>query len=1041
MENEKDPMLEVEIEEEIVQSDDDSSESSDLIDIEKADLNLDSDVPQNSDFSDIDETNEENKQELFEIKLLQKRRTLKWVFSLFVFIILFVAISVVSLIFVKNRYIKPSVITKISDYIKSSNLNNITISDNEIVYKPNKIINGISVDDLKNLIYATSKYQTKFNFQFYKITKDGKKEQIDKILENDILDSSNKFSLYLSFQGDKNNIFSIDSSQYKEIPFKIDLSKQLFLYNEQNSLIYKAPKTMIYSEVLNIMKESSKNIIEAFYKTIDKSIKDVYLPDDSINPKYAKLFLQKSRNEYIAEKDLQDILSTNTNINKLYLDNFTDDSDTIFRFHNTFNEKVYEIKIKKGSSFNSEVLTRIREKIKLPNGSYYLKDGLGNLYFDNFGNKYLIDGNDKYEIENFLTDLNDPNSFYDFSKPCYYPLGLSDKKETYLKKEYRIIDIYTKIKIKKANLLFRTKENELIKNYNFSCGPISRMPLDLGDINLGNKFFDTKKQYFYGWKVVNDDSTLTFDDIKNGKFYNLTDDIILEPIIKNKITATINLPHEDYKPSTLYDKNYEFLTLSLKEDDNLYTSLLNKMEEIKKTIPYFNGDNEFLGMYTDINYLSKIENNTYARDIINDTIIYFRYKITYVKIDFPNFFKNLYSETLKYAKLDIPIDEATDVVDGNILYNTYFEKLVAQNKNSSLDEIFHRYFISKNKYSFNKSGRTIILKVYKEIKANINVMAYDINKREFFASSSCQRDYEIMPLISNVLRYIDKEQISTDDTKTKLNYLAYPYFAYDGVVYKILSISSDYLFRNNLLSSDKIDKLEYIKNNNIFYFPIYLSVEKTNIDISYRYIKDGKVLYEKTIKSYYSPFNYSSLKLNDKLNEFGYKLIKNSENTFPKDYEFNPEYYINNSSYFVEYHISDLENSKKLEYVYFKMKFQKQIYDELRQKKITKKEDFVGAYPYAYKNNYNDIEYFLTGKNIFFDYDGIKNLFLSAFYHFTKHKFDDYFKLDKYVISGFIYYKNGNSVKNLEFLNGPISPKDKYVINDGMMIDFEIKKA
>ncbi len=1050
--NEKDPSLENEQElyevELNSESEQDYSEqdSSEVIDIEKAEQELEQNDNFNdayastSQFDDIDETSEENKQALFEIKLLQKRRTLKWAASLILFILVFILISVGSLILIKNKFIKPSVITKITDYVRSSNENDISVLDDEIIYKPNKIVNGVSLDDLKKLIHAKDENQTKFRFQFYKKDKDGNKKEISKISEEEILNPDNKFYMYISFDGDKNNVFSIYTSQYREVPFKIDLTKQLFLYNEQNNLIYKASKTELYQKILDYMKNYSLNTMEAFRKIIDASIKDVYLPDNSVNPKYNKLFLQKARNEYISEKDLENIFQTNSSINKLYIDDFASENDTIFRFHNEFNKKVYEMKNKSGNNFSLDELARIRERITLPNQSYFLKDESGNDYITNSGNKLKIDGSNKYEIEDFLTDLNDKDSKYDFTKPCYHPNG-NIKTETYNGKRYRIIDVYSKIKVKKANLLFRTLENEIIFNYQLDCGLISKMPVDLEDekFNQNDKYYKRADKYFYGWKVVNDNSEITFEKIKKGEFYNLKEDIILEPIIKNKIRTTVNLPHEDYKPSRKHDKNYEYLTLTLKEDDNLYEHLMKKLEEIRKTLPYFDLSNEFLGMYSDINYLSQIDNKTYAKDIETDSIVYFRYKITYVKIEFPNFFKNLYFEILRSAKLDLPILE-TDVVNGDILYETYFEKLTNLNKNNDLVEILRKYFISQNKYSYNKTGSKILLKVHKNFVANMNVMAYDINGRNFFAETSCEREYEIIPELKEALNYNDKLQTSKDENISKLNYLSFPYFAYKGEVYKILSISTDYLFRKNLEFDDKISKLDYIKNNNKFYFPIYLSVEKTNIDVSYRYLKDGKTLWEKTIKSYYSPFNYKDLKLNDRLYEFGYKLLKNPENLFPSDYEVNPEHYIKNSTYHVNYAVGDLNTNKLLEYVYFSLKFSKQIYDEIKENKITRKEDFTGAFPYAYKNNYQDMVYFESGKNIFDDYEGVKNLFLSAFYMFTKHKFEDYFDIKKYTISGFIYYKNGNSVNNLEFLNGPISPKDKYKILDGMLIEFNIKK-
>ncbi len=958
-----------------------------------------------------------------DVRRKNKIKTRKWIVALFFTALILLGLSLFLVWLIKSQFLKPNPISEISKYIKSRDNDILSVDNEKITYSPDKFNHHLKATDLADMLLRSNEDYKDYKFTFY----NKETNRVVKRLElDDILDYKNNIYLRVLVDAKSKNPFDLKEGSFKDLPLRIDLSKHLFLFNEQNKLIYNSRKDETLLKVREIMK-SGKSFKDAFYTHLHTALKEVYLENGKLNPIYEKMFFEMGRHDFLKESEIETLLIKNTIPNKLYLDNiFEYKFDTIFRFHDELNDRYYEYKASLNEELNFQTLNYIRKKISLLKNNYYLKDSTGHDFISNDGKKALASLEDCYEIVNFILDKNNLNSTYDYGKRVYHPDGKTFVEKV-LNKEYKVINSYQNIVRRKAYMLFKTSDNELVDYQKLDTGDISKMPLDLSSIyfNENKKYFDSKTQEFAGWRVLNDGSEITFNNIKKGIFYNFNQDIVLEPIIKNRVNLLVNLPHSDYKPRTESDKNYSLLNFNLSEDDNIY-EVLNEFRSQRLThISEFSNANDFLGMYTDPNYLSKIDKDVKAKDLISNNIVYFKYKITYYKIDFPEYFKKEYSDLIKASNLNIPINEEMDVVSGKLLSQTYLDILHAKNLTTGLSNLLNSYYIEKNDVIFSKFGGVINLLIKEELKTNIKALVYDQNTSDFVFESLAIRKYSRLPKIKDSLRYDDPTRVQTNDGTEKLNYISYPYAVFNGVVYKISAISKTHNFTEILNEEDLINSLKFISFGGEFYYSVFLKIEKIEKEYKYDVSYEGKKIFEKADKSNLYAFDYVGLSIDKELAKNGLKL-QTPEDFFPSDYKEKAAEFLHDEKYVVHY-VAKKYYFDDLKYLNVRLKYKGDMEES----------EHVVALPFVFTSDYKDRKYFAEGKNLYTDYDGVKNIIRTIRYLYKKETIDDF---DFYEINGFARYLDNNEYKTLIFRNEPTGSYLDYTIRDGMFYEIACYK-
>ncbi len=888
---------------------------------------------------------------LDDIKRISTRRKLKWFAILFSIIAVLILFITLMLYIIRTNIVKPIAIKKIHEYIKTANNSELKLLDNKIVYSPSKFKKEITVKDLKELLIANRSDQKDFKFAFFKKDENDNPIYLEKINLEDYLNGVlSDIYLKISFDSKRKSPFSVTPANFKDLKFDLDFSKFVFLYDENNKLIYQNSKTSLLSETEELKAKDNITSMQAFLNILNQSIKNVL--DDMGVPtfKYQNLFYEKDRNEKITDSELHDLFLSKNKRNVLYVDNIlNNDFDTIIRFHNEASNKIYEIKTKLGEIIPSEILSRIRNKIKTPNNGYYFKDLNGHDFLDDKGNKVFVESDNFYEITHFLTDKTDLLSTYEFNKEVYHPEG-KVKKEIIGDKEYKVINIYPKLERKKASILFKTSENEVIDKLKFDTGLIENMPLDLAAAYFNNKYINPDKEYFVGWKILNDGKEITYDDIKNNKFYTLLGDVIATPIIKRKVTLTLNLPHESYKPTKSIDKNYYELTYSVKDEENVYDFFSKIKKEKLDLIDEFNQDNEFLGMYLNNTFTIPLERNLKAKELSQNQVIYFKYQYSYFQINFPDFFKNLNKEILKKANLNIPFDVTLDNKGGFLEYDNILEKFLDYNKNNEISEKLKERYIERKNYVFANSGSVITLDVKDKLKSLISVNVIDGYSKMQLYNTSVIKDFNFFPKIKDAIKYGKDEYIKN---------FSFPYFTHEGRIYKVSAISGKYNFSNILSENDSFNKLEYRLIKDTFYFPIYLRVELHQKEIRYEVFdhKTDEKIFEKTTLTSYVPKDVLQMGVLAELKNIGYNLI-NSDHYLPRDEEI--AYKLQDDDYVFKYKAQKIENVEDAEYITFRFR--------TRHNSEAMFTHLNFYYEKDYEWNNTNIKYFKKG-TLFKDYD------------------------------------------------------------------------
>lgn len=954
-----------------------------------------------------------------EVRKKNKKAVRIWIVSLFFISLVLLATSLFLVWIIKIQFLKPNLITDISKYIKTRNNNTLTVDDEKITYSPNSLVNSLKSVDLANMLLRSNEEDKVYRFTFY--DKKTNKE-VKKLTQEDILYYNNNIYLRVLIDAKSKNPFDLKEGKYKDLPFKIDLSKYLILYNEKNKIIFNYRKDDILLEVRKKMQKEGKTFEEAFYSFLNSKLNDVYLENGELNPIYKKLFFEDGRNKYLKDNEIEKLLIGNDIPNRLYLDNIFDYKfDTIFRFHDELNNRYYEYKANYDFELDFNILNYIRKKIALLKNNYFLKDITDYDFISNTGEKALANFDECYEVVSFLMDKNDPSSVYDYGKRVYHPMGKTASEKT-LNKEYKVINIYPKIIRKKAYMLFKTQENELIDYKKIETGSIDKMPLDLSSIyfNKGNKYFNSKDQEFIGWRVLNSGEEITYSNIKKGIYYNFKSDVVLEPIIKNKVNLLVNLPHFDYKPRIISDKNYSLLNLKLSEDDNVYEALNKFRKDQLTNIPEFSSDNQFLGMYADPNYLSEIDKNVKAKDLVLNNVIYFKYKIIYYKVDFPSYFKKEYSQTIKESNLNIPIDELSDVVGNKILSGTYLNILHAKNLLTGLSRILNSYKIEEKDVLYNRFGGVINLSIKEEIKTNIKAILYNLNTSEFITESLAIRKYKKIPTLKDALRYDDPTRLPTSDGSEKLNYISYPYAVFNGVIYKISLISRSHNFTDIVNENDLLDVLNSINYAGEFYYSVFLKAEEIEKEYRYDVSYNGEKIFEKTGKSNLYGFDYKAHAIEKELAKSGLAL-QTPEAFFPDDYKKKAAEFLHNENFVIHYVAKKFYQSD-LTYLNIKFKFSDTGVNR----------EIVMALPFVFTDDFKDRNYFLPGKNLYQDYDGVKNIIKTVLYLYKKITIPNF---DDFEINGFARYLENGEYKTLLFKDEPLSSYLDYTIRDGMFYE------
>ncbi len=810
------------------------------------------------------------------VKDIARKRKYLWIVILSSVLSFLLIFSFLMLWVIKTRIIKPNQISKITSYIQTINKSELNLTDEEITYSPNEYKSSLKASDFKNLVYAKSKGQKDFRFIFYKKDANGKETFLNEIKDDVMMDKNTKIYLRISYDPKNTGLFSMQAVSYKDLLFKFDYSKFLFMYDDSNKIILTKNKTDLLLKIEKLQLEKNLSFKEAFLNVINEELKDVFEKDNTVNMKYSKLFFEKYRNDIIRDIDLENIIHNKIKSNNIYLDDAkTKEYDTIFRFYDKNEDKVYELKAIKGKKLDGDALLRIREKISIPNKEYYIKNENGVDFTDINNDRVLGDANSNFEITQFITDYNNPNSIYDFSKEVSYD-GINYTVEKIGDKEYNVISIYPKLEQIRAYMVFKTENNEVVDKQLIESGPIKQMPLDLASryINKNNKYLNPKKQYFEGWRVLNDGKEITYKNITNEIYYNLKHDIILEPIIKNKYDITLNLPHLDYKPQIKTDKNYRELTFSLKEDEYIFDALNKiRLEKLNLIKEFF--DNNFIGMYSDENYVSEIDKKMTAKDY-GKTHIYFRYEVVYYKANFSPNFANQYKELVAKLNLFVPIDYKTDVKDGNIKPDIFFQKLYDQNKNNQLKEKLSQYSIENNLIGFSYYGGVYDIKIADRVNYRFSFIAFDKITGKTIMNTRWSGSFEKIPSIEDAMSKNLERDIE--------EYLYFPYITDGSKIYKVSAISSTSDFANEYSPEELISTFRSYQGyqDNQIRCRFFLKVEEYSA--TYKYVaidwNSSREKFSKVVTTSNHPKNFRSREINNEFNQAGYEVLKHQGHTY-----------------------------------------------------------------------------------------------------------------------------------------------------------------
>lgn len=812
------------------------------------------------------------------VKNIANKRKYLWVIVLSSVVSFLLIFSFLMLWVIKTKVIKPNQISKITSYIQSIDKNELNLTDDEITYSPNEYKNALKASELKDLLYAKSKGQKDFRFIFYKKDSNGKETFLNEIKDNVMMDKNTKIYLRVSYDPKNTGLFSMQAVSYKDLLFKFDYTKFLFMYDDSNKIILTKNKTNLLLKIEKLQLEKNISFKEAFLNVINEDLKDVFEKDNNVNMKYHRLFFEKYRNDIIRDIDLENIIHNKIKLNNIYLDDAkTKEYDTIFRFYDKNDDKVYELKAIKGKKLDGDALLRIREKITIPNKEYYIKNENGVDFTDINNDKVVGDANSNFEITQFITDYNNPNSVYDFSKEVSYD-GINYTVEKIGNKEYNVISIYPKLEQIRAYMVFKTESNEVVEKQLLEVGQIKQMPLDLTSsyINKNNKYLNPKKQYFEGWRVLNDGKEITYKNITNEIYYNLKHDIILEPIIKNKHDITINLPHLEYKPQISTDKNYRELTFSVKEDEYIFDALNKIRLEKLNSVKEFSENNKFIGMYSDENYVSEIDKNMTAKDY-GKHYIYFRYEIVYYKANFSKNFKDQYTELVNKLNLFVPIDPKTDVRDGYVKRDIFFQKLYDQNKNNGLKEKLSQYSLEHNQAVFSYYGGVYEVKIADRVEYGFSFFAFDKITGKTIANQKWYASFEKIPSIEDAMSK------KLDDNTSEKVYFPYITDTFGSKIYKVSAVSSKSDFSNEYLPEDLIsDFRSFQGSDNRIRCRFFLKVEEYKATYKYSARTWGtyQEVFSKIVTTSNHPKNYSSLEIFNELNQAGYAVAKHQGQTY-----------------------------------------------------------------------------------------------------------------------------------------------------------------
>ena len=266
-----------------------------------------------------------------------------------------------------------------------------------------------------------------------------------------------------------------------------------------------------------------------------------------------------------------------------------------------------------------------------------------------------------------------------------------------------------------------------------------------------------------------------------------------------------------------------------------------------------------------------------ARDY-GKTHIYFRYEVVYYKANFSPNFANQYKELVANLNLFVPIDYKTDVKDGNIKPDIFFQKLYDQNKNNGLKEKLSQYSIENRYIGFSYYGGVYDIKIADRVNYRFSLIAFDKITGRTIVNRRWSGSFEKIPSIEDAMSKNLEENIR--------EYLYFPYITDGTKIYKVSVVFSTSDFAHEYSPEELVSAFKSYQGyqDNQIRCRFFLKVEEYSA--TYKYVavdwNSSREKFSKVVTTSNHPKNFRSREINNEFNQVGYEVLKHQGHTYDR---------------------------------------------------------------------------------------------------------------------------------------------------------------